>query len=296
VDAAVVVVGSINVDLILQIPRLPSPGETVIGGTFSRAPGGKGANQAAAAARLGARTWFVGLVGDDELGVRARTDLEDSGVDVRHVGSASAGTGVAAILVDRAGENLIAVASGANAEVGESQVRVAVDAIDADRAVIAANLEIPDGAVTGAAAAAVARGWPFILNPAPARTLPEGLTTACDVVVPNAAEAEGLGGVEALLGAGAGAVVLTRGPSGAELHRPGRPVHHQPALAVQSVDSTGAGDAFCAALAVAVAEGRDLEEAVRWGAAAGALACRAVGARASLPTRHELETVVAGRS
>jgi ribokinase len=295
VDAPVVVVGSINVDLIVQVARLPAPGETVTGGAFTRAPGGKGANAAAAAARLGAPTRFVGLVGRDDFGTKAREDLRAEGVDVTHLGEADDPTGVAAILVEEGGQNVIAVASGANAAVSSGYVRRALDAIDVERAVILANLEIPDGAVDVAAHLAVGRGWPFVLNPAPARPIAAGVLSGCDVVVPNEREAAVLGGVDDLLGNGGRAVVVTRGSAGADLHRPGRPVHHEPAPEVEAVDSTGAGDAFCAAVAVALAEGRDLEDAVRWGTAAGALACRRVGARTALPTREELEAFLSSR-
>jgi ribokinase len=295
VDAPVVVVGSINVDLIVQVARLPAPGETVTGGAFTRAPGGKGANAAAAAARLGAPTRFVGLVGRDDFGTKAREDLRAEGVDVTHLGEADDPTGVAAILVEEGGQNVIAVASGANAAVSSGYVRRALDAIDVERAVILANLEIPDGAVDVAAHLAVGRGWPFVLNPAPARPIAAGVLSGCDVVVPNEREAAVLGGVDDLLGNGGRAVVVTRGSAGADLHRPGRPVHHEPAPEVEAVDSTGAGDAFCAAVAVALAEGRDLEDAVRWGTAAGALACRRVGARTALPTREELQAFLSSR-
>jgi ribokinase len=295
VDAPVVVVGSINVDLIVQVARLPAPGETVTGGAFTRAPGGKGANAAAAAARLGAPTRFVGLVGRDDFGTKAREDLRAEGVDVTHLGEADDPTGVAAILVEEGGQNVIAVASGANAAVSSGYVRRALHAIDVERAVILANLEIPDGAVDAAAHLAVGRGWPFVLNPAPARPIAAGVLSGCDVVVPNEREAAVLGGVDDLLGNGGRAVVVTRGSAGADLHRPGRPVHHEPAPEVEAVDSTGAGDAFCAAVAVALAEGRDLEDAVRWGTAAGALACRRVGARTALPTREELEAFLSSR-
>lgn len=286
---AVVVVGSVNVDLIVRVPRLPSRGETVIGGTFSRAPGGKGANAAAAAARLGADTRFVGLVGGDGLGRDARRDLEAAGVDVSALGDTGEPTGVAAILVDQEGQNVIAVASGANGAVTAEHVRDALAAIEADRPVVLTNLEIPDQAVAAAADEATERGWLFVLNPAPARPVARRVVAACDVVVPNETEAATLGGVEELLSSGARAVVVTRGPAGADIHRPGREAHHQSAFPIEAVDSTGAGDAFSAALAVALSEGRDLEDAVRDAAAAGALATRAVGARSSLPTREEID-------
>jgi ribokinase len=293
VEPAIVVVGSVNVDLIVRVPRLPLPGQTVIGGRFEEAPGGKGANAAAAAARLGARTWFVGLVGEDELGVRARRDLEASGVDVTHLGTVGEPTGVAAIVVDQAGENLIAVASGANAELGQDHVRRALDLIDGDQAVVLTNLEISDAAVAASASAAARHAWSLVLNPAPARPLAHEVVAACEVIVPNETEAADLGGVDAMFAAGARAVVVTRGAEGSDLHRPDRPVHQQPAYSVDVADTTGAGDAFSAALCVALAEGRGLEDAVRWGAAAGALASRRVGARSGLPTREELDRLTA---
>jgi ribokinase len=290
--AAVVVVGSVNVDLIVRVPRLPEHGETVIGGTFSRAPGGKGANAAVAAVGLGAMTWFVGAVGRDGFGGEARRDLETAGVDVSGIGEVDEPTGVAAILVDDSGDNVIAVASGANGAVTGGPVKGSLDEIDAERSAVLANLEIPNEAVAAAANAAAERGWPFVLNVAPARRVDPAILAASEVLVANEAEASALGGVDGLLAGGAGAIVVTLGPAGADLHRSERPVHHQPAFPVDVVDSTGAGDAFCAAVAVAVAEGRDLEEAVRLAAAAGALACRGVGARTSLPTREELTALV----
>jgi ribokinase len=293
VSANVIVVGSANVDLVMRVPRLPAPGETAIGGTFSRAPGGKGANQAAAAARLGARTWFVGRVGDDDLGAWTRGDLESVGVDCSRLGTSREPTGVAQIWVDEAGENEIVVASGANADVDEAFVRQALDALDVGTAVVLANLEIPDEAVVAAAETAGERRWPFVLNPAPARPLPAEVLARTAVLTPNRTEATALGGgVDALLTAGVGTVAVTLGADGVELHRRGREIHRQPAFAVDVRDTTGAGDAFSGALAWAIADGRDAEDAVRLAAGAGALATRAVGARASLPTREELERFV----
>jgi ribokinase len=291
VAANVVVVGSVNVDMVFRVPRLPGPGETVTRGSFSRGPGGKGGNQAAAAARLGARTSFVGLVGDDQLGAEARQDLEAAGVNASLLGTGTASTGVAGIFVDDAGENMIAVASGANALLDGPAVRRALAGLDAEGAVVLANLEVPDEAVIAAAEAAEKRGWVFVLNPAPARQVPPEVLSRCSVLVPNEVEvaALGLGSVQELLEAGVGAVVVTLGARGAELHRPDRPVHHQPSFPGPVIDTTGAGDAFCGALCWALGEGADLGSAVRLAAAAGALACREVGARAGLPDRAEVE-------
>jgi ribokinase len=274
------------------------PGETVIGGTFHTACGGKGANQAAAAARLGARTWLVGLTGDDESGRRAREDLRGAGVDLSELGTGSSHTGVALIVVDDRGENLIAVASGANAEITGDMVARSLRRIGVRHAVVLANLEVSDDAVLAAASEVRARGWRFVLNPAPARALPAALLAVCDVISPNEREVKALGwpSVDALLEQGVGAVVVTGGVAGADLHRAGVPAHHQEAFPVATVDTTGAGDAFSAALTWAMAEGRSLEEAVCLAAGAGALATRQVGARASLPDRAELESFAdAGR-
>jgi ribokinase len=293
VSANVAVVGSANVDLVMRVPRLPRPGETVIGATFSRAPGGKGANAAAAAATLGAHTWFVGKVGDDDLGAWTRADLEDSGVECSHLGVSSYPTGVAQIWVDATGENAITVASGANTDLDGGFVRDALGRISVERGVVLANLEIPDGAVAAAAQAASERGWPFVLNPAPARPLAASLLALTTILTPNRDEALALApDIQAMLDAGVDTVVVTLGDEGAEVHRADHDVHHQNAFAVEVRDTTGAGDAFSATLAWAIGEGRDLGEAVRLAAAAGALATRAIGARASLATRDELEAFV----
>jgi ribokinase len=287
--ASVVVVGSVNMDLVIRIPTLPGPGETVAGGMFARALGGKGANQAAAAATLGARVWLVGLTGDDDFGRESRADLEARGVDISTLGSAPDPTGVAAILVDDSGENLIAVASGANHDLSGDLVTERLMDVPADDAVLLVNLEVPDGAIDAAATVAVERGWTFVLNPAPARALSGGIVSRCDVLTPNEGESLTLGSAEELLARGAGAVVMTRGANGADVFRAGARTLHREALPVQVVDTTGAGDAFNGALAWSLSQGRDLDEAVRLAVAAGALACRALGARAALPDRRELE-------
>lgn len=283
-------------DLVIRIPTLPGPGETVAGGMLTKAFGGKGANQAAAAAKLGARVWLVGLTGDDDFGREARVDLEARGVDISTLGSARSPTGVASIMVDEKGENLIAVASGANHELSGEIVAKRLTEIPADDAVLLANLEIPDDAVEAAATVAAERGWTFVLDPAPARALSAELLARCDVLTPNERESLALGSVEDILARGAGAVVMTRGANGADLLRAGERAIHREALPVEVVDATGAGDAFNGALAWSLSEGRDLDEAVRLAVSAGALACRALGARASLPDRRELESAIARQS
>jgi ribokinase len=291
-SSAVVVVGSANADLIMRIPHLPAPGETVIGGRSSRAPGGKGANQAATAARLGARTWFVGALGDDDLGRWTREDLEGAGVECSLVATSSEPTGVAHIWIDDTGENSIAVASGANATLDAATVEAALARIDAERAVVLANLEIPDDAVAAAARAASERGWPFVLNPAPARELSDAVLSNTSVLTPNETEAGALTGGGRALEELVDAVVVTLGTRGAEIRRRGHPPVAQPPFDVDVVDTTGAGDAFSATIAWALADGRSLEDAVRLAAGAGALACRSVGARSSLPDLAELEAFV----
>ena len=303
----VIVVGSVNTDLVIRAPALPRPGETVTGGRFARAQGGKGANQAAAAARLGARTVLAAAVGDDEFGREALADLVARGVDVSCVGLSRAATGVALIVVDERGENQIAVAPGANAQVGAELVERALEVAvlapagstvvsPAGRGggvgpVVLASLEVGDGAIVAAARGARARGLGFVLNPAPARRLPAEVLAACDVLTPNEGEAAALGGVETLLAAGAGAVLVTRGARGAELHLRGEAILPIPAFPVEPVDTTGAGDAFNGALAWALAGGRSLEEAAILAAAAGALATRGLGARGALPERAEVEAL-----
>lgn len=296
--ARVIVVGSINIDLIVSVTALPGPGETVIGGTFGQAPGGKGANQAAAAATLGADTALVGMTGDDGFGRSAKDDLAQLGVDLSRVGTGANPTGVALIMVDERGENSIAVASGANDELDAHSVVEAINALARDRTVVLANLEVPNEAVLAAASTAQALGCSFVLNPAPARRLGWEMLRWCDVLTPNEHEASMLGwaSVDNLMEQGVKAVVVTRGREGASLYRPNEPRYDQPAFPIDAVDTTGAGDAFSAALSWAIAQGRSLEEGVRLACGAGALATRKVGARASLPNAAELKDFVSNGS
>jgi ribokinase len=291
----VIVVGSVNVDLVMRVARLPRPGETVTGGSFTTTHGGKGGNAASAAARLGAATWLVGFTGVDDLGDEAREELLAAGVNVSYLhGTSEAATGVAQVQVDQRGENAIAVAPGANALLGPAHVEEAVRALARPGAVVLANLEAPLEAVAAAARCARRIGARFVLDPAPARSLPDELVAECDVLTPNEGEANALGGgVEGLLERGAGAVVVTCGPQGATLHRAGQEPLHQTAFPVDAVDTTGAGDAFNGAIAWALAGGVPLEDAVRLACAAGALATLGVGARASQPAARDVERLVA---
>jgi ribokinase len=287
----VIVVGSVNVDLVAIGGRMPRPGETVSMERFAEVQGGKGGNQASAAAALGARVHFVGAVGSDHWGSAAREDLSARGIDVSGLATVEGTTGVAIILVDDSGENSIAIVPGANGAVSPSVVEAALAAIDADEAIVVACLEIPLQSVRAAARVAASRGWRFVLNPAPAPSggLPAELAAAASVITPNETEVEVLGGVDALLAAGAGAVVVTRGGDGTDVHLSGVELVHFAAARASVVDTTGAGDAFTAALAVGLANGRELADAVRWASAAGAIATEGFGARGSLATAAQVE-------
>jgi len=287
---SVVVVGSVNADRLVRVPHLPAPGETVIGGVLERAEGGKGANAAVAAARLGGPVALIAAVGDDPEGREALAELEREGIDVSGVAVCAEPTGVAHITIDDAAENTIVVASGANATLGAGAVRDGLERLAGPGSVVLADLEVPDTAVTAAAAFCREHALPFLLDPAPARELPREVIAACEALTPNADELDGLGvdGPDALLRAGAASIVVTRGADGAELFEPGRAPVRVPAAAVDAVDTTGAGDAFAAALAVALHAGMGREAAVRLAVTVGGLTTTAVGARVALPSLSEL--------
>ncbi len=304
--ARITVVGSLNMDFIVRTPRIPQPGETIVGGEFHTAPGGKGANQAVAAARLGGRVSMVGQVGNDAFAQALLEGLDVDGVDRTFVTrDRVAATGVAFIVVDEAGENTIVVASGANMHLSPADMAAAESAItEAD--VLLLQLEIPLATVVQAARVAHAHGVTVILNPAPACPLPHELLSLVDVLVPNAGEtaqlthspvrnqAEIEAAAIALCELGVNTAVLTLGKRGALLVEKGEK-KLVPAFEVASVDTTAAGDAFVGGFAVAVAEGRTLTEAVRWGNATGALATTQLGAQPSLPTRRAVEALLATR-
>jgi ribokinase len=320
----IAVLGSANMDLVAKAAVLPLPGETVLGQDFAMVPGGKGANQAIAAARAGASCIFLAAIGSDSFGVTLKARLLASGVDTALVRVVYGASGVAVIMVDGAAENLIVVTPGANASLlGLSEAELGAIA-GAD--VLVAQLEVPVETVTAAATAARAAGTRVVLNAAPARDLPPELLAAVDVLVVNDLEAAALTGrpvprphnfvevgpseavppadfdevgtVAALLELVPRAV-LTRGAAGAWYAErrtdadSGAVCVHVPAPVVEAVDSTAAGDSFTGALAVAWGEGRELIDAVRWACAAGAACVRRLGASSSLPRRAEIDELYA---
>lgn len=273
----VCVVGSANLDLVATVQRLPAPGETVPGSSYHEYPGGKGLNQAVAAARSGARTSFVGALGLDDAAALLSHVLDDDGIDTTHVTRVSLPTGRALIFVSAEGENSIVVVSGANQA-------VLVDSLPS-AAVWLSQLEVPVAAIERAFTAARSSGAVTVLNPAPAMNLPDSLLALCDIVVPNEHEVELLGGVDRLRSLGARAVVVTLGSRGAEIHTESG-VHRVAPFPVMPIDTTGAGDTFCGSLSARLAAGDSLEDAARFASAAGALCTTVAGAVPSIP-RHD---------
>jgi ribokinase len=269
VGVRLTVVGSVNLDLVARSERLPRVGETLTDATFARYPGGKGANQAVAAARLGARVSFVGAVGEDAFADEALAGMREAGVDFQ-LGLGDA-TGVAVILVDAAGENVIVVAPGANAQVGR---------VEADGNVLA-QLEVTDETVVSAAEGADR----FFLNAAPARLIPAEVVRAAELVVVNRYELDSLPETPSLL-------ALTLGEAGAVLIENGQEVVRAAAPTVEAVDGTAAGDAFTACLVVSLLEERDREQSLRRACAAGAIAASRAGAQPSLPTAGEVDAML----
>ena len=289
----IVVVGSANMDLVGLAERLPAPGETVLGDDFVMTPGGKGANQAVAAARAGGRCVLLAAIGSDSFGVTLNARLSASHVETGYLRTTYGSSGVAVIMVDRAGENSILVSPGAN----RSFLNLSDEekAVIADGDVLLCQQEIPVATVTEAARAARAGGTRVVLNAAPARELPPDLLESVDLLVVNEGEARAITGpgeldMQGLL-AKVPRVVLTLGGAGAwYADREGRS-ERIPAFPVEVADTTGAGDAFTGALAVAWGEGRDIVEAVRWASAAGAACVRKVGAYPSLPARDDIDAL-----
>lgn len=294
----IVVVGSLNYDVSVRTERLPRPGETVLGKGHYFGHGGKGANQAFAAARLGASVSMIGRVGSDANGAELRSSLADVGVDVSGVSvDDSVPTGLAAIVIDDAAENTIVVSPGANSALSPDVVESHAEIL-ASADLVLAQLEVPVESVLRAAQLATGR---ILLNPAPARPIPNALVETVDVLIPNRSElaaiadAEEPESVEAVRSLAmsfdrGGSMVVTLGGDGALVVSDEEPVHIPP-YAVEPVDPTGAGDAFCAALAVALARGESLVDASTWAAAAGALATTASGAQSAMPSRDAVDAL-----
>lgn len=296
----IMVVGSSNTDMVIKTDRLPSAGETVLGGEFVMVPGGKGANQAVAAAKLGAQVSLVARLGTDVFGDASLANFRREGIDTGFVArDPEHPSGVALIFVDRHGENVIVVAPGANARLSPEDVERAAERMSACSAVVL-QLEVPMGTVEYAARLAHGKGIKVILNPAPMRDagLPGGLLGLVDVLVPNESEARVLLGLDAgaemdadavlgLLGLGAASAVVTLGRRGALVVSPDG-VESIPALEVKATDTTAAGDAFTGALAVALSSGHDLVQAARFAGVAAGISVTRMGAQPSLPTAEEV--------
>ena len=290
----VIVVGSANLDFTVAVDRLPRPGQTVLGGEFSRSFGGKGANQAVAAKRAGADVVLLTKLGNDPNGWLIEQHLLSVGLPKEGIlPDPARPTGVALIVVDRTGQNQIAVAPGSNQSLGVDDVRHATSLI-AGGNVLLVQLEVPLDTVVEALRIAKAHGLTTILNPAPAVPLSTEVLKLVDVLTPNEGEAELLSGQDdpdeaarVVLYKGARAVVVTLGERGALL-RDAETQREFPAFSVHAVDTTGAGDAFSGALACALAEGQAMEDAIVFANAAGALATTKRGAQDSLPTRADI--------
>ena len=283
---SVAVLGSINMDLVVRVPALPLPGDTVLGDRLLTVPGGKGANQAVAAARLGARVRMIGRVGGDEFGRQLVAGLREDGVRTADViVDASEPSGTALIVVEHGGQNTVTVAPGANGRVGEDDVARLRRGLGRDDVVVL-QLEIPLDTVMAAIAAAKDAGARVILNAAPSGGIARRPAPFVDLLVANWREAEELGGKE--LERSVGALVVTLGADGSKLYADGRMTRIEP-QPVEAIDATAAGDAFVGAVAFAIARGSHIPDAVRLGGAAGAAAATKLGARPSLPLPEDLK-------
>ncbi|MBD0703832.1 ribokinase [Pseudomonas sp. PSB1] len=298
--AKVVVVGSLNMDLVTRAPRLPKGGETLIGESFCTIPGGKGANQAVAAARLGAKVSMVGCVGSDAYGQQLRGALLAEGIDCQSVSVVAGSSGVALIVVDDNSQNAIVIVAGANG-VLTPDVLDRFDEVLRSADVIICQLEVPDATVGHALKRGRELGKTVILNPAPAsRPLPADWYACIDYLIPNESEAAVLSGLAVdsletaeaaatqLLAAGAGKVIVTLGAQGL-MFANGASFQHFPAPLVKAVDTTAAGDTFVGGFAAALADGKSEVEAIRFGQVAAALSVTRAGAQPSIPTLLEVQ-------
>ncbi|MCP1487223.1 ribokinase [Pseudomonas fluorescens] len=298
--ANVVVIGSLNMDLVTRAPRLPRGGETLIGHSFTTVSGGKGANQAVAAARLGAQVAMVGCVGNDDYGVQLRDALLAEQVDCQAVSAVEDSSGVALIVVDDNSQNAIVIVAGANGAMTPAVID-RFDAVLQAADVVICQLEIPDATVGHALKRARALGKTVILNPAPAsRPLPADWFAAIDYLIPNESEATALSGLTVdslqtaenaashLIALGAGKVIITLGAEGS-LFASGKGFEHFPAPKVKAVDTTAAGDTFVGGFAAALAGGKSEAEAIRYGQIAAALSVTRAGAQPSIPTMFDVQ-------
>ena len=299
----VVVLGGINMDLVTLAPRFPEAGETIVGTEFLTYPGGKGANQALAAARTGARVAMVGRIGNDIFGPQAIASLSKAGVDVTGVTvSQGASTGIAVINIDESAQNRIIQVLGANDTCGDAEAEKVLRLLDR-ASVLLLQLEVSVELSLRVAQAAAARGTTVILDPSPVRPIPSGFYSCCHIITPNETDAQALVDTPVvdrasaalaagtLLNRGIPTVVVKLGPLGA-YYATQQGGEYLRAFPVEAVDSVGAGDAFNGALAVAIAEGSDLPQAVRMASAAGALAVTRVGAQDSMPFRQEVDALL----
>lgn len=295
----IICIGSSNTDMVVRSERLPRPGESVIGGGFVMAGGGKGANQAVAIARMGHKVVFAAALGEDMFGDEAIARYRQYGVDTSYIVRKKTPSGIALIMVDAAAQNSISVALGANSELSVADVMPALDLIEPNDIVLM-QLEIPMGTVAACVAVAAAKGARVVLNPAPAAEVSADVLSKLYLITPNQTEAETLTGIEvrdeqsaraaaeALRAKGVERVIITMGGDGALLDDGGR-VEMVPAFRVNAVDTTAAGDVYNGAICAALAEGCSLRDAMIFGSKASAISVTRIGAQPSIPTREEVD-------